>query len=154
MVRRVAAVIVHSAVAVTACMILGFVPEALLDQMVYGTRLEPLMPGFTVVSILLGFFVARKIAEPEPAKWIWVPWLFWLSVGFGEVAGHWSPAWDVHPSRWSYAFENLFGTTPNCGATECLYEVFFTAPFLCAAFYSIGAAIALKASRRSHLPTN
>ncbi len=152
MFRRIIDILVHSALAVLACMVLGFIPEAFLGQLLYGTRLEPLMPGFTVISLLVGFFVTRKIAEPEAAMWIWVPWLFWFLVGFRELAGNWSPMWDSHLNRWTYAFDNLFGTTPNCSATECWYEILFTAPLLCAICYSIGAVFALKVSGKPRPP--
>jgi hypothetical protein len=49
----------------------------------------------------------------------------------------------------SETWNALLGT--NCGASECLYEAFFTLPFVCALSYSL-SSFCIRAARRSSDP--
>ena len=86
-----------------------------------------------ILGLFTGYFFFRKIPS-RFAFWVW------LIPGFLLAWNVWS--WNREMSQYNSTWDTYFGT--NCGGTECLYQVFFTAPFYTAVFYSIGAFISYK----------
>lgn len=138
-------VCLHFIVAVVASMMLGFLPEATLGHYYHGTFVEPLTPFMTISAAIVGMFVGRKLLD-SAAIWVWIPGAIVFLQGAAELMAWWSPSWDYSSSRWIYAVRNLL--TPNCGSTECLYELFGTTPFVCSIAYSVASYFVLQRAAR------
>jgi hypothetical protein len=89
-----------------------------------------------LLGAFAGYFFFKKIPT-RFAFWVWlVPgsllaWNAWYWQHTGMVK--YASIWDTY-----------FGT--NCGGSECLYQILFTAPFYTAVFYSLGAFLSHKRS--------
>lgn len=104
---------------------------------------RPFGPIFALADVLLGFLSNRHLRH-RSAPYIGVLGLVWLTtavvwdfMAFGHstiVAGHF----------WRYEFRQLF--SPNC--SDCLEQLFITAPAMALIFYSVGAAIGLRDQSR------
>jgi hypothetical protein len=102
-------------------------------------------PPFILLSAaVVGYLLNRRFGH-RAALWVWVLGFYWLLLGVWDLSRHWSPAWDYHPTRWSFAAANLFG--PDCGDTECLWELLVTYPFAASVVYSVFALIGLRSFR-------
>jgi hypothetical protein len=136
-------VCLHFVVGVVISMLVGFVPEALVGNLYHGTAVEPFTPFVTTIAALLGVLLARKLHDTA-ALWTWVPGVLIFFQGVYELTRYWSPSWSNTASRWQYAFSNLL--TPNCGSTECLYELLSTTPLVCSVAYSLTSYVVLRKS--------
>jgi hypothetical protein len=136
----------HYVAAVVGSMLLGLVPEGLLSNAYVNTPLSTFPPFILASAALLGYFVNRRFGH-RTALFIWGVALGWFALGFWELCRNWSPAWDYHRTRWAYAAANLFGPTPRCSGTECMYELFFTFPLATSCVYSLFALLGLRSFR-------
>jgi hypothetical protein len=96
--------------------------------------LAPILAGFVLGGLSHRFFGTRA------AAWVWVPpavVLLWNI--FTWKNGGYRPYW---PDVW----HNYFGS--DCGGSECLYELFVTAPFYTSVAYSLGWIIKHLTDRR------
>jgi hypothetical protein len=101
--------------------------------------------GASVVAGIVGYFCNRRFGN-RTALWIWILGFTWFFTGALELFNAWSPSWSQQ-SRVNYLAGELFGTVAECGSTECLYELFYTWPFLATVGYAIGARLGLSAYR-------
>src|SRR4051812_25344601 len=101
--------------------VIGFLPEVGIDQLVYGTCLEPYSPAIFLVALALGFLVNRSEGH-RVARFVWVAGMFWLLIGVLDTAAGWEASWS-HQSRFNYVIDNLFGATSKCSGSECLGEL-------------------------------
>jgi hypothetical protein len=126
---------------VLVSMVFGFALEAGLGSTLYGnTVLEAFFPFMTAIAALLGFLVAIRWRDRE-AVWVWIPGVLWFAVGVYETGWRSGAA----PStQVSVAIANLFGSRDRCAESECLYELFHTAPLMCSIAYSLTAWLTLK----------
>jgi hypothetical protein len=127
----VAAVMLHSFGVVFISMVTGFVPDAVIPNFYGGAYALGAFPPVTIaIAVVLGVLISRSCRDGR-AVWAWVPALLWL-------------AWGISASGWSheYVFHNFF--TNKCGSTECLYELFYTAPLVVSVAYSSACWIALR----------
>jgi hypothetical protein len=84
-----------------------------------------------LAALFLGAWSFHSAPRSPSASWTWVvPALFLLC--------HLQP-WSFRSQDLSIAWNNLFG--PNCGNTECLMELFVTAPFFTSIAYSVGRVV-------------
>ena len=132
--RYVVHLVAGTIVATLLALLAGHLFSALLK--------EPLLPTAALVGALLGFYVNRRTKD-RSASFVWIIPLIFLSRAVAIEAHSFSPAWSSQ-SLGTYLWANF--ASMSCGETECLYELFFTAPFLSGLAYSLGAAF----SRVSH----
>ena len=84
-----------------------------------------------LAAIFLGAWSFHFAPKSPSASWVWVvPALLLLQ--------HLRP-WSFRSQDLSIAWNDLFG--PNCGNTECLMELFVTAPFFTSIAYSVGRVV-------------
>jgi hypothetical protein len=89
---------------------------------------EPFWLPEIVTGLLLGWFAYETV----PSKTAFIAWLvpgcflLWSACS-------WQRSMAAHDSTW----DTYFGR--NCGGSECLYQLIFTAPFYSSILYSIGA---------------
>ena len=91
---------------------------------------EPVFP----LLILLAFVVGRYCYQRIPSR---LAFAIWIVPGIFLLCSAWS--WHKTMSRYDSVWTTYFGS--GCGGSECLYELFFTAPFYSAIAYSLGALI-------------
>jgi hypothetical protein len=92
----------------------------------------------------------EPVWAPEVAAGLLIGWvaykhfpsrLAFLSFAVPAVILVWSAAsWQRTMSQYDSTWDTFFGT--GCGGSECLYQLFITAPFYGAVAYSAGAVIA------------
>lgn len=148
MFRWIGLLAIHFLIASVGGMLVGFLPEGLIGRLYYNTGFEPYSPAIACSALLLGYFVASKILGGRGANWTWLAGILWLLVGIWDVTRFWSASWSPEKTRWGYMLANLFGPTPRCSSTECLYELFYTTPFAASVMYSVG-----NFARQRRLPT-
>jgi hypothetical protein len=129
----------HFLLASVGGMFLGFIPEAFVSRLYYNTGLEPFSPMIAISAFLLGYFVSFRLLGGQAASWTWIIGLLWLSCAVRELATGWDASWSPEKTRLGYIAANLFGYSNKCSGTECLYELFFTAPFVASIAYALGA---------------
>ena len=145
-----ARLLLHFFVAATGGIIVGLIPEALVGRLFRSTPLEPLAPGMALTALLIGYFFGhRLVARFHIAQWTWIIGTVWFFCGVYELTRFWSPAWSHEKSAWDYAKGQLFGPNRVCGASECLYQLFFTVPFVLSLTYSIGAFVRARHDARN-----
>jgi hypothetical protein len=131
-------------------MLFGVAPEDGLGSTLYGnTSLEAFFPFITAVPALLGFLVAIRWRDRE-SVWVWIPGMLWFAAGVYETGWQLGAAPSTHIS---VAIANLFGPRDKCAQSECIYELFFTAPLMCSIAYSLTAWVTLR-FRASNNPSN
>jgi hypothetical protein len=94
--------------------------------------------GPVLAASILGCFVGFKFARSKGSYWVWVAGL----LNFILFALDWRRDANVH--NWRVIWDNFFSS--KCGDSECLYELFATAPLYASLAYS--AAVALSHARR------
>lgn len=119
-------------------MLIGVGPEAAISRYYYNTYMEPYSPAILLISLVLGYFVNRKMGS-RAAQWVWVPGLLWLLFGIYETGKY---PWGA--SRLQYVVDNLFSPTAKCNGSECIGEVLFTTVFSATVGYSIAARFGLR----------
>lgn len=129
----------HFLFATAGSLLFGFLPEGLVGGLYYNTGIEPYSPLIALIGFFLGYFLSFRILGLRTAEWTWTLGVLWLLVGAHELTSHWNASWSPEKTRWGYALANLFGPTPKCSGSECLYELVFTTPFAASMTYSIGA---------------
>lgn len=100
---------------------------------------EPFWLPEIVAGLLLGW-VAYKTVPSKAAFTVWlIPGglLLWSALSWQRSMAMFDSTWDTY-----------FGS--QCGGSECLYQLFLTAPFYSSVFYSIGAFANYLAARRSY----
>lgn len=144
-------VLLHFFVAATGGIIVGLIPEALIGRLYRFTPIEPFAPGMALTALLIGYFWGHRLVSKERvAEWTWTIGVVWFLYGVHDLTRFWRPSWSHAKSAWSYARGQLFGTNSVCGDSECLYQLFFTIPFILSIAYSIGAFVrARQDARRS-----
>lgn len=143
-------VVILYAVAAALVGFIAAIPESSISERLYGgASLGPLSPLAGIIVIILGALVARRMCDRR-AIWEWVPGLLWLGLGAYDLlfAGGvlQTGAWQGS-TPFRYLFDNLFG---QCGDTECLYQVFSSAPFVFTVVYSVSSWITLKLMDRKN----
>jgi hypothetical protein len=133
------AVAVQFVVAEALSFFCGWLPEVKFSRYLINTSWEPYSPAITCAAFALGCYLSPVIFKMKGAASTWIIGVLWRGYGFLDMARNWSSTWSSQPSRWAEASINLFGKTEQCGATECLGELMFTAPCAVAMAYSMGA---------------
>jgi hypothetical protein len=130
----------HYFIAVAGAMLIGFLPEVLISPLYHTTSLEPYTPAIAICALLLGYLASPRILNGDGATLVWLLGTLWLFVGAYELTSGWSV--NGHPvnAGWGPALDGLF-STDRCSDSECLYEFFFTTPFVASVMYSIGALL-------------
>ena|SRR5271166_5591255 len=141
--------IAHYFIAVVGSMTVGFLPEAFAPRFYYNSGLEPYSPMIAVAAFLLGYFPSGSVFNGRVATFIWTIGVVWMLFGIYDVTRGWSATWSPEKTLWGYVFVNMFGPTPRCSGSECLYKLFFTTPLTASIAYFIGA---YAAKRRSVSP--
>jgi hypothetical protein len=144
-------IVAHFFFAVVGAMIVGFLPQLLVGNLYRHTSIEAFSPVTAFSALLLGYFLGYSLDRFHLAGWTWILGLIWLLYGIHDLTRSWSPTWSHAESAWSYARSQLFGPSRLCGDSECLYEVFFTTPFVASVMYSIGASLQ---KYRQHIKTS
>lgn len=124
-------------------MTFGFFPESGLGSSLYrNTIFEAIFPFITAIAGLLGFLAASKWRDRE-AMWVWIPGVLWFAMGVYETGWQLGASPSTHIS---VAIANLFGPGDKCAQSECIYELFYTAPMMCSIACSLTAWVTLKLS--------
>jgi hypothetical protein len=131
----------HWVVGTGTSMIIGFVPEALMERYYVNTWVEPFAPTIAAIAFIVGMTLSGRFKGGQGASWVWVFGLFCLGLGVNDFQSGWDPVWSTQPSSWANAMANLFGPTSACSSTECLGELFITVPFTASVTYSLGAFV-------------
>ena len=146
--RSLMSLAVQYFVAVVGGLIIGFFLEMFLSRAYDQTPLA----SFTAIALtafLLGYFISPRIRKGHAATFVWVVGLLWFIYGAYDSVSYWSASWSPEKTRWSYMLAQLFGPTSTCGDSECLGELFFTAPLITSISYSTGAYIRKRRSLRA-----
>jgi len=140
----------HFIVFLPIAFVTGLALEATAGNSLYGgTYVEPFAPFAMSVSAMLAIFTTRKLFD-DAAVWVWIPGTLLFIVGVVELVRGWSSAWDKSGSALRYAALHLL--TPNCGSTECLEQLLFTAPFVCSISYSVASFVTFRYLRQRRVP--
>ncbi len=140
-----AGTLLHFVSVVVVSMSLGFIPEGTIGNLYHGTPAEPFFPFMTAIAALLGLAVAHFRRDTR-AVWTWIPGLLWFALGAYDLSSGGAGQW-VGSTRAKYLFENLL--TDRCADTECLYELFVTAPLVTSAAYALTSWITLQAHSKT-----
>jgi hypothetical protein len=154
-IKTAVTVLAHAFIAMCASVVVGVVITALFGAMVgraspnhgqlYRIALDiPYSPLSWGTGVLCGFLVVRRLPH-KSANWVWVAGAVWLVLGiFGSL-----PPCPGEPKSCSFREQiknglySLFDVTgEGCAVSECLEQLFFTAPMLNAIGYSLGASLA------------
>jgi hypothetical protein len=104
--------------------------DHLVDQRVFRVLVDnPYFLGPIVVAFALGI-LSHRVWKTKSALWVWL---------LPTIVLVWNVlTWKSYTTRsnWADAWANYFGS--DCGGSECLYEVFVTAPFYTSIAYSLG----------------
>lgn len=106
---------------------------------------EPIVPAAIVGGGLLGYLVNKKMVDLS-ASFVWILPSIWLFREILDTAKTFSPSW-AGTNLSSYIWDNYFGS--QCGGSECLNEVLFSAPCVAAIAYSVTAFFAWLKMRRA-----
>lgn len=101
---------------------------------------EPVWSAAIIGGAVLGFLVNRRFRDGYAAL-AWVIPLVWVVYGVFDEAHHFSHAWSQQ-TLLGDLWDNFFGA--DCGGSECLYELLFSAPFLSSLAYSLSALLVLR----------
>lgn len=105
---------------------------------------EPLLPAVLLAGAVVGYFMNRK-EKDRSAYFIWVVPLIFVGYEILDNSRSFSQSW-AHQSFPRFIWDNFFGQ--ECGGSECLDELFFTAPLFAATGYSVAAYFAPRFSRK------
>jgi len=128
--------LMHSLIGTLGAVIVTF-PASIMWESLF-RKPAPLLPLVMASGVVCGYLVNRKM-DNWSACFIWLMPLAWLVKGISGARDGFSPSW-AHESFPAYIWDTFFGS--GCDASECLYELFFTAPFVAAIAYSIAALVA------------
>jgi hypothetical protein len=143
-------VLLHFFVASAGGIILGLIPEILLGRLYRFTPIEPFAPAMAMTALLIGYFFSHRLIDRSHiAQWTWTIGTFWFLLGVNDLTRFWSPTRSHGKSAWDYAMSQLFGPNRLCATSECLYELFFTFPFVLSLTYSIGAFVRARQDARN-----
>ena len=120
---------------------IGFYIEVLFSGRYQFSRLAAFAPWMAATSCAFGFFINRARRD-RIALFVWVAGLALLAFAIEREARLWNPAW-IHESRKQYVIDVFFGDGRHCPGSECIAQLFFTAPCTASIAYSLGAAIGL-----------
>lgn len=95
----------------------------------------PIVP--VLVAACIGFASPRLSKTSAPA-WVWIIPTVLLLVSV-------APRVFESPSQAKWVLDNYFGR--GCGSSECLYELFITAPFYTSLAYTMGWLVRRQTSR-------
>jgi hypothetical protein len=118
--------------------------DHIADQPILRAVGEPYFALPVVAGLFLGVMSGRFFRSSS-AAWVWVvPTIILVWNLFSWQNGGYRPYW---PDVWN----NYFGS--NCGSSECLYELFVTAPFYTSVAYTLGwITRRAMTSHSAHLP--
>ena len=103
--------------------------DQLADQQILRAGGEPHFV-FPVLAAFVFGLVSHRYSRSLSAMWVWVlPLIIFVWNLFTWKNGGFRPYW---PDVWN----NYFGS--DCGSSECLYELFVTAPFYTSLAYTLG----------------
>lgn len=98
-------------------------PPTLLDGPI------PLAP--IIAAILLALAISLKFGSCQTGVWVWAAGIVNFAIFLHD--------WTRLPYTWASVWNNFFGR--GCSDSECLYELFATAPLYTSITYSITAWI-------------
>jgi len=87
---------------------------------------------FWLPEIMAGLFLGWFAYKTLPSK---IAFMAWLIPGLLLLWSAWS--WQRNFAMWDSTWDTYFGS--HCAGSECIYQLFLTAPFYSSVFYSIGA---------------
>lgn len=131
-------------VAVPLCVLIGAVPDERLYSLHDG-RFGDLPLCATLVAFALGFLITRKMRDPV-GQFIFLPGALLFADGIYESTRSWSFP-PTTPARIQFLIVNAFGVKPGCEG-DC-FDAIGTIVLLPSLAYSIGAFLAIRASRRT-----
>jgi FtsH-binding integral membrane protein len=118
---------------------IGFLLEALFSRYYQGSHIAAFSPCIAVTAFVIAYFANRRRRDRSPLLFA-VAGVLWLAFAVWGEGRAWDPTW-AHESKSNYLVHMFFGTPEQCSASECIGELFFTAPCMAAVAYSIGAAV-------------
>jgi hypothetical protein len=130
-------------------MILGFIASLLVTILVPGAGKQSTIIGqltgepFWVPEIVAGLVLGWLVYETVPSKFAFAAW---AAPGCLLLWSAWS--WQRRMALYDSTWDTYFGK--DCGGSECLYQLFLTAPFYSSIFYSIGAFSKYVVARRAN----
>jgi hypothetical protein len=125
---------------------IGFFVEALLDGPYQYTRLAAFAPWMSATACAVGLCVNR-VRKDWIAMFVWIAGVSLLAFAIWDEGRWWDYTW-VHESKRQYLMDSFFGDARHCASSECVAQIFFTAPCVASIAYSIGAAIGLVIPRK------
>ncbi|HEY3973494.1 MAG TPA: hypothetical protein VGM18_10850 [Candidatus Sulfotelmatobacter sp.] len=144
--RIVAGTGFHLAFCLFASFVLTVAITLIITAISFGeARNTELVLGSTASALAAAFAAPRWFRGSAP--WVSVFGLLALFAGGQELYLGWSPTWS-HQTRTDYVLSQLFGLRPGCGASECLYMLFFGYPFVCLTTYAVVGAVALALTKK------
>jgi hypothetical protein len=103
--------------------------DHIAEQPILRAAGEPYFAFPVITSFVFGA-LSRRYSRSSSAAWVWVlPAIILVWNLFTWETGGVGPYW---PDVWN----NYFGS--DCGGSECVYELFVTAPFYTSLAYSLG----------------
>jgi len=103
--------------------------DHIADQPILRTVEEPYFAFPVITAFALGI-LSHRYFRSSSAVWVWVlPAIILVWNLFTWKTGGFHPYW---PDVWN----NYFGS--DCGSSECVYELFVTAPFYTSLAYTLG----------------
>ena len=115
--------------------------EGLFFRLTNAISGEPVWAPEIIAGLLIGYLAYKRV----PSRFAFVSWIVPGVILFWNVIS-WQRTMSQYDSTWS----TFFGT--GCGGSECMYELFLTAPFYTAIGYAAGAAIAhIRGDRRAEV---
>lgn len=105
--------------------------DHLVEQPVLRAAGEPYFALPVISAFFLGV-LSHRYSRSSSAAWVWVlPTVVLIWNLFTWKTGGFRPYW---PDVWNNYFSS------DCGSSECLYEIFVTAPFYTSLAYTLGWA--------------
>ena len=121
-----------------------FLPQTRGGNLLFRHMLgEPFWIPEIVAGLVIGWFSYRRWPA-KSAFWTWLIPAVFLGVS--------AASWQVHSSLYDSTWNTFFAF--DCGNSECLYQLLFTAPLYTGFGYAVGAYLARKVRIRTDFVTN
>jgi hypothetical protein len=144
--RIAVGVVLHSVLCLCTGVVLALVVTPAIGVVAPGAARSTELVLPVLMSALLASFAAPRCFR-DSAPWVGLLGVTALFVGTQELYRGWSPIWS-HQTRLEYVLSQLFGFSPGCSDSECLYLLFFGLPFLCLTTYGVASLLAQRIADR------
>jgi hypothetical protein len=131
----------HAVAACAASMLIGGLPEAILDRHYEHVWVSAFGPVIASVGFILGLTIGGTFRHRRGPIFAWLFGLLWLAIGFYSAFNSWNGAYRSPKNAFSFAAAVLFGPLSADEELDSLYAAFFTMPFAASVAYSVGSFI-------------